>query len=141
MAALPHETRLNIDETTLPQDGKKLWIWAFVAREFTLYKVAPSRSSAVLESVLGPDSRAIIGSDLFGAYTKFAKTAPVEIQLCWAHLIRDLKLIADSKTKAVANYGERMLAISKKIFNTWHRRTDPNAERTKRKLEKLKTDI
>ena len=138
---LPHETRLNIDETTLPQDGKKLWIWTFVARNFTVFKIDPSRSSAVLESVLGPDCRAIIGSDLFGAYTKFAKTAPVEIQLCWAHLVRDLKLIADSPTKSVANYGKRMLAISKKIFAVWHRRSEANAKRTERELEKLKTEF
>ena len=61
---LPHETRLNIDETTLPEEGKKLWIWAFVAPLFTVFKIAPSRSSAVLEAVLGPACRAIIGSDL-----------------------------------------------------------------------------
>ncbi len=138
---LPHETHLNIDETTLPQDGKKLWTWTFVARNFTVFKVDPSRSSAVLESVLGADCRAIIGSDLFGAYTKFAKTAPVELQLCWAHLIRDLKLIADSPTKSVANYGERMLAISKKIFAVWHRRSESNAKRTERKLKQLKTEF
>jgi transposase len=141
LGALPHETRLNIDETTLPQDGKKLWIWAFVARTFTLYKVDPSRSSAVLESVLGPDCRAIIGSDLFGAYTKFAKTASIELQLCWAHLIRDLLLIAESQNKSIANYGKRMLAVAKKIFRTWHRRADSNAKRTERKLEKLKTEF
>jgi len=138
---LPHETRLNIDETSLPENGKKLWIWAFVAPLFTVFKIASSRSSAVLESVLGPDCRAIIGSDLYGAYTKFAKTASVQIQLCWAHLIRDLKSIAESQDKSIANYGERMLAISKQIFKTWHRRTDSNAKRTQRKLEKLKTEF
>ncbi len=140
-AKLPGETRLNIDETTLPQNGKKLWIWAFVAKNFTVYKVDPSRSSAVLQAVLGSDCRAIIGSDLFGAYTKFAKTAPVEIQLCWAHLIRDLKLITESPNKPIANYGRRMLAISKRIFKTWHRRTDSNAKQTQRKLEKLRIEF
>ena len=138
---LPHETRLNIDETTLPQEGQKLWTWAFVARDFTLFKIASSRSTAVLESVLGPDCRAIIGSDLFGAYTKFAKTAPIRIQLCWAHLIRDLKLIAESQNKTIANYGKRMLEIAKRIFRTWHRRTETNANRTKRELERLKTEF
>ncbi len=138
---LPHETRLNIDETTLPQEGKKLWIWAFVARNFTLFKIDPSRSSAVLEAVLGPNCRAIVGSDLYGAYTKFAKTAPILIQLCWAHLIRDLKLIADSQNKVAANYGKRMLEIAKQIFRAWHRRTDANAKRTQRRLRKLSTDF
>ena len=140
-ARLPHETRLNIDETTLPQEGKKLWIWAFVAKDFTFFKIDPSRSTTVLEAVLGPDCRAIIGSDLFGAYTKFAKTTPVKIQLCWAHLIRDLKLIAESQNKTIANYGERMLGIAKRMFCTWHRRTPANEKRTKRKLEKLKTEF
>jgi len=140
-ARLPHETRLNIDETTLPQDGKKLWVWAFVAKDFTFFKIDPSRSTTVLEAVLGPDCRAIIGSDLFGAYTKFAKTAPVQIQLCWAHLIRDLKLIAESPSKTIANYGERMLGIAKRIFHTWHRRGEANAKRTECKLERLKTEF
>jgi len=140
-ARLPHETRLNIDETTLPQDGKKLWIWAFVARDFTFFKIDPSRSTAVLEAVLGPDCRAIIGSDLFGAYTKFAKTAPVHIQLCWAHLVRDLKLITESKNRTIANYGKRMLGIAKRIFRTWHRRTEANAQRTERQMETLRTEF
>lgn len=140
-ARLPRETRLNIDETTLPQDGKKLWIWSFVAGDYTVYKIDTSRSSAVLEAVLGPDCRAIIGSDLFGAYTKFAKTAPITLQLCWAHLIRDLKLIAESQNKTIANYGKRLLEIAKKIFHTWHRRTDSNSKRTRRKLEKFKTEF
>ena len=140
-ARLPHETRLNIDETTLPREGKKLWIWAFVAQGFTFFKIDPSRSTTVLEAVLGPDCRAIIGSDLFGAYTKFAKTAPVQIQLCWAHLIRDLLLIAESQDKSVANYGKRMLGIAKRIFRTWHRRTEANVKRTKRRLESLKTEF
>ena len=30
-ARLPQQPSLNIDETTLPQEGKKLWIWSFVA--------------------------------------------------------------------------------------------------------------
>jgi transposase len=140
-ARLPHETRLNIDETTLPQEGKKLWIWAFVAKNYTFFKIDPSRSTAVLEAVLGPDCRAIIGSDLFGAYTKFAKTTPVQIQLCWAHLIRDLLLIAESQNKTIGDYGKRMLGISKRIFRTWHRRTEANAKRTKRKLERLKAEF
>ena len=140
-ARLPHETRLNIDETTLPQEGKKLWIWAFVARDFTFFKIDPSRSTAVLEDALGPDCRAIIGSDLFGAYTKFAKTAPIRIQLCWAHLIRDLLLVAESQNKTIANYGKRMLGIAKRIFRTWHRRTEANEDRTKHQLEKLKKEF
>ena len=140
-ARLPHETRLNIDETTLPEEGRKRWIWAFIAPLFTVFKIAASRSSAVLEAVLGPDCRAIIGSDLYGAYLKFAKTAPIRIQLCWAHLIRDLKLIAESPDKSIARYGERMLAIARQIFKTWHRRTDSNAKRTQRKLKKLKTEF
>lgn len=140
-ARLPHETHLNIDETTLPQEGKKLWTWAFVAKDYTLFKIDRSRSTAVLEAVLGPDCRALIGADLFGAYTKFAKTAPVRLQLCWAHLIRDLKLIAESHNKTIANYGRRLLGIAKRMFRAWHRRTPANAPRTKRALEGLKTEF
>ena len=140
-ARLPQQPSLNIDETTLPQEGKKLWIWSFVAPDFTLFKINPSRSSAVLESVLGRDCRAIIGSDLFSAYTKFAKTAPVTVQLCWAHLIRDLKHIAESTNKAIANYGERLLKITKKIFRAWHRRSPASAKRTDAKMKKLKTEF
>ena len=53
-ARLPHETRLNIDETTLPEEGRKLWIWAFIAPLFAVFRIAPSRSAAVLDPVLGP---------------------------------------------------------------------------------------
>ena len=101
-ARLPHEAHLKIDETTLPEEGRKRWIWAFVAPLFTVFEIASSRSSAVLQAVLGPDCRATIGSDLYGAYLKFAKTAPIRIRLCWARSIRDLKLIAESPDRSIA---------------------------------------
>ena len=56
-------------------------------------------------------------------------------------MIRDLKSIAESPDKSIAHYGQRMLSIAKRIFTTWHRRTDSSAKRTQRKLEQLKSEF
>lgn len=62
-AALPHEPVINADETGHRTNGDKRWLWTFVARTFVLYRIAESRGSDVLQTVLGETFAGILGSD------------------------------------------------------------------------------
>ena len=58
------------------------------------------------------------------AYQKYSKEYRVGLQLCWAHLIREVKYISESKTKRVACYGERLLESIRAMFTTYHRKDE-----------------
>ena len=121
---LPHEKHLHIDETGGKQDGRKRWIWCLRSPELTVFHVDPSRGSVVLENLLGLDYAGIISCDFWGAYKKFARLTSVELQFCWAHLIREVKFLAESGDKATARYGNRLLKKIRKMFATIHRREE-----------------
>ena len=124
LEALPKQPFLNIDETGHKDQGDLFWNWCFVASEFTVFKIADSRGTRVLLDVLGKECDAVIGSDHYGAYRKFMKEAPVIVQFCMAHLIRELKFLSESSSKPIANYGNRLLEQLKKIFKLIHRREE-----------------
>jgi len=69
----------------------------------------PSRGHEVLVKILGKDFAGTISCDFFSTYQKFAKESKAEVLLCWAHLIREVKFISESKDKKVARYGKRLL--------------------------------
>lgn len=143
---LPNQDQLNIDESghkdhpfDKPKDHRrKHWIWVFAAPLFTVFRIFDTRSADVLKDVLGPDCEAIIGSDLYSAYTCYAKTANVKVQLCWAHLIRDIKFLGESSNRVTANYGNRLLELCKNIFHLLHRREELGEEVFQRRMLKLK---
>ena len=89
---------------------------------FTWFHIDPSRGSKVLKRYLGKAFRGIIGCDYFSAYRKFLRETNVWLQLCWAHLIRDVKYLTTLPDRATRGYGQRLLAKIKTLFRTWHRR-------------------
>jgi len=86
-AALRDEAVLNTDETGHRTNGEKRWLWAFVARTFVVYRIAASRGSDVLKTVLGTTFAGTLGSDRLPTYLKYVVG---QRQLCWAHLTRNL---------------------------------------------------
>ncbi len=122
--AIPEQSQLGSDESSLKNNGKKHWIWCITAPLFTLFHIASSRSRAVLEELVGPDFKGFIHFDYFSANCSFAWNFDVKAQYCWAHLIRDMRFLLkhpDKKTKA---WAERLLDRSRKMFFSWHRREE-----------------
>jgi transposase len=122
LEALPGEARLNVDETGHPDQGKRLWTWCFRASWFTLFRVDPSRGSDVLVEVLGKEFNGLLGCDYFSAYRKYMKDFNVAVQFCLAHLIRDVKFLAEHPDPANRGYGEMLLEHLRKLFRTIHQR-------------------
>jgi len=126
---LPQQAYLGIDETGHPERGRNLWSWCFHVPSqgrFTWFHIDPSRGSKVLKRYLGKAFRGIIGCDYYSAYRKFLRGTNVWLQLCWAHLIRDVKYLTTLSDPVTQRYGRRLLAKIKVLFRTWHRREGPS---------------
>jgi transposase len=142
--ALPQQEYLGIDETGHPERGRRLWSWCFHATNqgrFTWFHIDPSRGSKVLKRYLGKAFRGIIGCDYFSAYRKFLRETDVWLQLCWAHLIRDVKYLTTLLDRATRGYGHRLLSKIKTLFRTWHRRGKMPAERWERAAAKARREV
>jgi len=134
--ALPNQECLNIDETGHKENGQKMWNWVFRAPDFTVFTIEESRGAKVLENVLGSECEALLGSDYYSAYRAYMKDAPVIVQFCLAHLIREARFLSQSHDKVIKNYGQRVLDGLKKIFKIIHQREKIPPDTFRRRLQK-----
>jgi len=142
--ALPEQAYLGIDETGHRERGRGLWSWCFHVpgqEHFTWFHIDPSRGSKVLKRYLGKTFRGIIGCDYFSAYRKFLRETSVWLQLCWAHLIRDVKYLTTLVDRATRGYGQRLLSKIKALFRAWHRRGQMPAERWERAAADARREV
>ncbi len=142
--ALPQQAYMGIDETGHRECGHGLWSWCFHVPgqdRFTWFHIDPSRGSKVLRQYLGKAFRGIIGCDYFSAYRKFLRETDVWLQLCWAHLIRDVKYLTTLSDRATRGYGERLLGKIKALFRTWHRRGQTPDARWERAASKARREV
>jgi transposase len=119
---LPKAKHLHSDETMGKENGRNRWIWCFRGQDFTVFHIDPLRSSVVLEKLLGKDYAGTISSDFHSMYKKFKGMSNARLQLCWAHLIREVKFLAEHADKEVSTYGKNLLQEIHKMFSTYHRR-------------------
>jgi transposase len=116
---LPREAVLNVDETGWRTNGDKRWIWALVAQQFVFYVVASTRGAEVLVSLLGAVFRGILCNDRWVVYLSYHSG---RMQLCWAHLKRNILGIADcARSPSARQFCRDALAIVARLFRLWHR--------------------
>ncbi|MDR3333678.1 MAG: transposase, partial [Treponema sp.] len=60
----------------------------------------------------------IIICDFWGAYRTFKRISSCLLQFCWAHLIREIRFLAESPDKGVRRYGRRVLKVIRLMFQT-----------------------
>ncbi len=119
---LPKEPVVNIDETGHPHNKKLQWLWVFVTATFAFFTIQASRGSQVLRQVLGELYDGIIICDRFSAYVKYHHDRACGLlQLCWAHIIRDLKALGNE----LAFQSEQIFALLMRkrigaVFRLWY---------------------
>ena len=138
---LPRQAKVNVDETGHPENKKLWWTWAFRARLFTLFHIDPSRSSKVLEKLLGPDFAGIVGCDFFSAYRKYLGQHGGLAQFCLAHLIRELKFLTELPDRPAVRWARRMLRGFKRLFWVIHHRQKLGAEKFQKALERARDKL
>jgi len=138
---LPLAKRLNVDETGHKENGQTFWTWCFRAREYTLFKIAQTRGTAVLLETLGADFDGIIGCDYFSSYRCYMGEFGGVLQFCLAHLIREVKFLRELPDAATRAYGERFLQSLRELFGLIHRRQRLTAGELRSALEAQRRKI
>ncbi len=116
---LPREAVLNVDETGWRTNGDKRWMWGLVAQQFVFYVVAATRGAEVLVSLLGTVFRGILCCDRWVVYLSYHSG---RMQLCWAHLKRNILGIADyARSPSARQFCRDALAIVARLFRLWYR--------------------
>lgn len=84
-------------ETVEGKANSRWWLWVFLARDTTVFRIEASRSTAVLREHFGlsedatalPDGRRLlISADFWTAYQCLSKLDGVDPLWCWAHIRR-----------------------------------------------------
>lgn len=135
---LPNEPRLGVDETGHKDSGKKHWTWCFRAEKFALFKIDPSRGSQVLREVLGETFGGVLSSDYFSAYRKYMADAGATVQFCMAHLIREVRFLAEHSDKVLARWGKKLLGHLRRLFKTLHRGETMTDAAFARKMDEIR---
>ncbi len=81
-------------------NGKNYWLWNFINKEIALYIVNKNRSGKVPLNLLGNQEGKTFVSDRFSAYNELVKKSHCEQQICWSHILRDSKDLADHYPEA-----------------------------------------
>jgi DNA-binding protein H-NS len=97
-----------VDETTYCIDGIKYWLWVATSDQVCALMLAPTRSSAELEKLLGADFEGILSSDCFSAYSPQEAGAK---QKCLAHLERDLKALLASRFEGNRQFAAKVQSV------------------------------
>ncbi len=135
---IPTEPVLNIDETGWKDKGVKYWAWVFCSPLVSFFWIAKSRSSKVLQEILGETYGGTIVSDFFSAYVKYANKLQ---QFCLAHLIRDIKFLTTLPDKEDQAFGDALLVQFKKLFHFWHQRDKIPKDQFDRRMLRIKKRV
>ena len=92
---------LHADETSWPERGQPLWLWAFTAATVTLYYVA-GRGKELVENVLDGFTGWLM-SDGWVSYRHYPRRLR-----CWAHLLRKAQGLAESYQRDVRAFGRQV---------------------------------
>ena len=138
---LPQQAWVNVDETGHKDEGRRYWTWCFRAKLFVFFKIAPVRSSEVLIDVLGLEFEGVLGCDFFGAYRKYMGQCSALVQFCLAHLIRELKFLAEHPNAIVQDYGQALLRAVRRLFGVIHQREQLTFTQFQDRLEKQRRAI
>jgi len=136
--ALPLQAYLGIDETGHKDSGEKFWTWCFRAPDFTVFHIAETRGAVVLRDVLGTAFDGVISCDYYSAYHCFMKESSAVMQFCLAHLIRDVKFLAESTDKVTRNWAKKILELFKELFSVIHRKEELTEAHFQRMLIKCR---
>jgi len=135
---LPNESYLGIDETGHKDNGNKYWTWCFQKTDYSLFHIDKSRGSKVLFDLLGDEYEGIIGCDYWGAYRKFTRLSNATVQYCMAHLIREIRFLAEHTNKKLSYWGGQLLDWLRKLFKTLHRTDELTEAGFARRMKQIK---
>src|SRR5262245_18204274 len=100
------------DETSWKQAGSLRWLWVAVTSVAVGLVVQLRRSASAMRQLLGEKPKGVVVSDRFGAYSSLPLA---QRQVCWAHLKRDFKAMAERAGEAKA-VGDGLSGVVTNLF-------------------------
>jgi transposase len=113
MAAAAH---VHVDETAWREGSRRPWLWVAVGTWATLFMIQLGRGTTQLQTLLAPTFTGHVTSDRLAAYNSLPTARR---QVCWAHLIRNLRSRVDAKGRWQADAAD-LLALADLVFAVWH---------------------
>jgi transposase len=130
---------VHADETGHKVAGKKAWVWTAVTRLVSVFLLCGTRGAEAAKELLGADFGGILVSDRWDAY---GWVDAARRQLCWAHLIRDFRKIAERKGRS-RKIADAILEYVKEMFALWHRHREGKLSRAglQRKMKPIRAKV
>ncbi len=117
---------VHVDETGWREVNQRAWLWVAVTHTVTVFLIRLSRGSQVAKELVGEAFAGILVSDRWSGY----RWVPLPgRQLCWAHLIREFRQMAEAGGSAAA-LGEALGMCARQLFHWWHRVRDGTLQRS-----------
>ena len=121
-----HQPVAYVDETGWREANHRAWLWTAVTQAVTVFLIRCSRGSQVAKELVGEAFAGVLVSDRWSGY----RWVPLKNhQLCWSHLIRDLRQMAEAGGAAGA-IGETLGMCARQLFHWWHRVRDGTLQRS-----------
>jgi transposase len=121
---------VQVDETGWREANQRAWLWTAVTGMVTVFLVRLSRGSQVAKELVSEAFTGILVSDRWSGYRWVPLTGR---QLCWAHLIRDFRQMAEAGGSTAA-LGEALELCARQLFHWWHRVRDGTLKRSSFRL-------
>jgi len=124
-AAIEQSDYVNADETRWREGTRKPWLWVAVSGVATLFLLQYGRGKKQLRALLGEAFAGLVSSDRFTAYNSLETKRR---QLCWAHLVRNLRGRAEAAGPWQAE-ARALLALAEELLTVWARFRDGEIDR------------
>jgi transposase len=130
----------HTDETGWTEACEAAWLWASATDKATVFVIRKSRGSEVAKEILGPEFG---GTNVTDRYSGYRGMSSEQHQVCWAHLLRDFRDVAESGGVAAQTIGECLEDAAHALFNAWHRLRDGELTRGqfRRRVRPLRSRI
>jgi hypothetical protein len=107
---------IHADETTHYRKAERRWLWVLCSPQVVYFMTHTSRGKAAADALLGSCSGVLV-TDQHGGYNNYPKERR---QLCWAHLIRKFKKMAQRYGDA-GKQGKRLLRLGRLMIHCHNR--------------------
>ena len=114
--AIQNAEFVHCDETSWRQTNKLAWLWAAVTPMIKVFRVDRRRNREAFRKLLF----AFVGILITDRFSVYRIHGALMRQLCWAHLKRNFRAIAERGGKA-RSLGTSGLKIVKAVFQEWYR--------------------
>lgn len=130
---------VHADETGWRLQGRQQWLWLAASSLLACYRIDPSRSQRAAKDLLGADFGAIAVTDRYRGYLWLDV---LQQQLCWAHVIRQLRSLSE-RGGAPGRLGTKLLQAAGAIFAAHRRYSEGGGDLDvlKRQLKPVRAQI